>query len=76
MQASLDPFGGRYLSRAATLHVREGAFPLGEVVVIAFPDLTQAEAWYMSPTYAALKSVRRDIATTSLAFFEPKLAPA
>lgn len=72
MQATLEPFGGRYLSRPTSVEVQEGAFPAGEIVLIAFPDMAKAEAWYSSPAYEELLAVRQAVATTSLALFSPR----
>lgn len=75
MAACLAPFGGRYLAQRADLHIREGRFPAGKVVLIEFPDLANAEAWYRSSAYAPLLQVRRDTAETSLGFIVAGVAP-
>ncbi|MEU1819873.1 DUF1330 domain-containing protein [Streptomyces roseifaciens] len=59
IQATLDPFGGRFLVHGAEVHVVEGAWP-GNLVLIAFPDLAQARAWYASPAYQALIPLRTE----------------
>ncbi|MDQ3738177.1 MAG: DUF1330 domain-containing protein [Actinomycetota bacterium] len=57
IQATLDPFGGRFLVHGATVEVREGRWP-GTVVVIQFPDIAAARAWYDSPEYQAILPLR------------------
>jgi uncharacterized protein (DUF1330 family) len=57
IQATLDPFGGRFIVHGATVEVREGTWP-GTVVVIQFPDITDARAWYDSPAYQAILPLR------------------
>lgn len=76
MQATLDPFGGRYLAQRSQLAVAEGAFPAGQVVLIAFPELAFAKAWYLSDTYRPLLDLRGVVATTHLGFFEGLAAVA
>ncbi|GEA87020.1 DUF1330 domain-containing protein [Cellulomonas cellasea] len=57
IQATLDPHGGRFVVHGGTVEVQEGAWP-GTVVVIEFPDLPAARAWYGSEAYTALKPLR------------------
>ncbi|MEV7562061.1 DUF1330 domain-containing protein [Streptomyces sp. NPDC089795] len=59
MQSTLDPFGGRFLVHGKEIEVLEGPFP-GTVVMIGFPDLQQARAWYASPAYQAILPLRTD----------------
>ena len=48
IQATMDPFGGRFLVHGATVDVIEGSWP-GTVVILEFPDADAARAWYASP---------------------------
>ncbi|MFI9024458.1 DUF1330 domain-containing protein [Streptomyces sp. NPDC053560] len=57
IQGTMDPFGGRFLVHGTTVEVREGSWP-GHLVVIEFPDLEQAHAWYESPAYQELIPLR------------------
>ncbi|WP_144184406.1 DUF1330 domain-containing protein [Elioraea rosea] len=57
IDATLAPFGGRYLIHGAAPEVLEGAWP-SHLVVIAFPDIDAARAWYCSPAYRAIRSLR------------------
>jgi uncharacterized protein (DUF1330 family) len=57
IQATLDAFGGRFLVHGTTVEVVEGAWP-GTVVIIEFPDLTAARAWYASPAYQEILPLR------------------
>ena len=59
IQETLDPFGGRFLIHGADVIVKEGPFP-GTIVVIEFPDVEAAEAWYDSPAYQAILPLRTD----------------
>ena len=59
IQATLDPFGGRFVVHGATVEVREGPWP-GTIVVIAFPDIDAARGWYDSPAYQEILHLRTD----------------
>jgi len=58
IQGTLDPFGGRFLVHGPTVEVVEGPWP-GTIVVIEFPSVEQARAWYESPDYQAILPLRR-----------------
>ena len=59
IQATLDPYGGRFLVHGADVDVKEGPWP-GTVVIIEFPDVDAAQAWYHSPAYQAILPLRTD----------------
>ena len=57
IQATLDPFAGRFLVHGAEVEVREGTWP-GTVVIIEFPTPEAARAWYDSPAYQEILPMR------------------
>jgi uncharacterized protein (DUF1330 family) len=57
IQATLDPFAGRFLVHGAEVEVIEGSWP-GTLVVIEFPSLEAARAWYDSPAYRRILPLR------------------
>ncbi|MBU0726209.1 MAG: DUF1330 domain-containing protein [Alphaproteobacteria bacterium] len=57
IDATLAPFGGRFLVHGGDKTVLEGEWP-GDLVVIAFPDREAARAWYESPAYARILPLR------------------
>lgn len=58
IQETLDPYDGRFLVHGAPeREVREGQWP-GAVVVIGFPSMDRARAWYDSPAYRELIPLR------------------
>ncbi|MCX4690859.1 DUF1330 domain-containing protein [Streptomyces sp. NBC_01408] len=59
IQPTMEPFGGRFLVHGAEVEVLEGPFP-GTLVMVGFPDIEQARAWYASPAYQALVPLRAD----------------
>ena len=56
---TLPSFGGRFLSHGKTPEVLEGEWP-GHLVLIEFPDMEQARAWYHSPAYQAILPLRTE----------------
>ncbi|MFJ6794214.1 DUF1330 domain-containing protein [Streptomyces sp. NPDC091268] len=59
IQATMDPFEGRFLVHGREVEVKEGPWP-GTIVVIGFPDIVKARAWYDSPAYQAILPLRTD----------------
>lgn len=57
IDATLAPFGGRFLVHGGRRTVLEGEWE-EDLIVIAFPDRAQAEAWYHSPGYARILPLR------------------
>ena len=45
IDATLEPFGGRFIVHGASPEMLEGISP-GTMVVIQFPDSARAHAWY------------------------------
>ena len=56
---TLDLYGGRFVVRGGAFEVCEGAWRPARLVVIEFPSLERAHAWYASPEYAALQPIRK-----------------
>ncbi|MEE2033031.1 DUF1330 domain-containing protein [Rhodococcus chondri] len=59
IDATLAPYGGRFLVHGVDPEVKEGPFP-GHLIVIEFPDLGQARAWYDSPAYQEILPLRTE----------------
>lgn len=57
IDATLVPFGGRFLVHGAPATALEGAWS-GDLVIIEFPDRPSAEEWYRSPAYQAILPLR------------------
>ena len=57
IDATLEPFSGRFLVHGAIPQLMDGELP-GVVVVIEFPDLDRAHAWYASPEYQEILPLR------------------
>jgi uncharacterized protein (DUF1330 family) len=63
VETSFASFGGRYIVRSGSVVSQEGT-PSKRIVMIEFPSMAQALAWYDSPAYAQLKPIRHRYATS------------
>ena len=68
--ATIAAYGGRFLVRGGALEVLEGAWSPKRCVILEFPSLEQAKAWYNSPEYKPLLALRERSATTNLILVE------
>jgi len=57
--------GGRFLIRGGRSETLAGHWQPQRIVVIEFPSIEQAKAWYASPEYADLLQMRRRHARTN-----------
>jgi uncharacterized protein (DUF1330 family) len=57
IDATLEPFGGRFLVHGGKAEVLEGTWS-GNLIVIEFPDRTRARAWYESAAYQEILPLR------------------
>jgi uncharacterized protein (DUF1330 family) len=55
--ATFEPYGGRFLVHATPHETKEGSWP-GGVVVIGFPGIAEARAWWDSPVYQEIAPLR------------------
>jgi uncharacterized protein (DUF1330 family) len=57
-QATVDPYGGRYLVRGGRNVGIEGEPPKGRIVISVFDSFEKAQAWRHSPAYMKIVTVR------------------
>jgi len=62
----IGQYGGRFLVRGGAVEVREGAPGIARLVVIEFPDMDAARAFYDSPEYQAILPHRTANSTATL----------
>lgn len=63
---AIAAYGGRYLVRGGETTVLEGEWPPKRLVVLEFPSLELARAWWASPEYAEGKALRQSCSTTRM----------
>ena len=64
--AAIAKHGGRFLARGGEVAVLEGDWSPRRVVVIEFPSLEAAKAFYDSPEYQAARALRAGAATIDM----------
>ena len=62
---AVEAGGGRYLARGGATEVFEGDRVPHRTVILEFPDMEAARAWYDSPAYLEARSVREGAAVGS-----------
>ena len=67
---SLEPFGGRFLVRGGKAETLEGEWLPKRLVIVEFPSLEKAKAWWASAEYAEAKALRQATAKTKLIVVE------
>ena len=68
--ATVAEFGGRYLVRGGTIEEVEGKAPSPRMVVIEFPSVEDARAWYDSDIYQPLVKIRQAASKGALFFID------
>lgn len=68
--ASLEPFDGKFIVRGGTAEMLEGNWEPGRIVVVEFPSLEKAKAWWSSALYAPAKAIRQSASQTKMIVVE------
>jgi uncharacterized protein (DUF1330 family) len=63
-------FGGRFLVRGGKTHTMEGDWSPRRLVVVEFPSVEQATAWWSSAEYAEAKALRQATSASQLIIAE------
>ena len=67
---SISKYGGRFLARGGEVTTLEGGWTPGRLVILEFPSLARAHAWWASPEYAPAKALRQATSKGSLVVIE------
>ena len=67
---SSAPFGAKYLVRGGKVEGLEGDWLPRRFVVIEFPSVEQAKAWWNSQAYAGPKAIRQSCAKSNFIVVE------
>lgn len=69
IDATLAPYGGRFIVHGGKLTPAEGEWT-GDIVIIEFPDVAAAAAWYDSPAYQEILPLRTEHSSSIAALVE------
>ena len=67
---SLEAYGGRFLVRGGRVETLEGNWSPKRFVMVEFPSVEKAKAWWASDGYAEAKALRQATATTQMIVVE------
>ncbi len=67
---TVTAYGGRYVARGGKAEILEGGWVPRRLVVLEFPTVEQAKAWWSSPEYAEARAIRWRTARTSMVVVE------
>lgn len=70
VQATLDAYGGRFRVRGGKTELLEGDWNPPRLVVLEFPSMDDARAWWSSTEYAGPKALRQRSAVTQMILAE------
>ena len=67
---TIQAFGGRFLARGGKIDSLEGPWQPNRIVIVEFPSVERAKAWWSSPEYAPAKALRQQTSDGSLIVIE------
>jgi uncharacterized protein (DUF1330 family) len=67
---TLTAFGGRFIARGGQIEVLEGSWKPNRLVILEFPSVERARAWWNSPEYSEAKALRQATSTGTLLIVE------
>ena len=70
IDATLEPFGGRFIARGGRTEVLEGTLPAGRMVIVEFPSVERAKEWWHSPEYSEARAIRQATSDGTLVVIE------
>jgi uncharacterized protein (DUF1330 family) len=68
--ASIAAYNGKFIVRGGLTETLEGDWQPGRVVVLEFPTLAVAKAWWASDEYGVAKIIRQRTAETKMIVVE------
>jgi uncharacterized protein (DUF1330 family) len=67
---TLARFGGRFIARGGQVDVLEGDWQPNRLVILEFPSVEKARAWWSSPEYAEARALRQATSKGTLLILE------
>ncbi len=74
VEATLAPFGGRFIARVPGPHALEGGPAPSRAVILEFPSEEAAREWHASPPYQPVMRLRQSASSGTLLLL-PGYAP-
>jgi uncharacterized protein (DUF1330 family) len=68
--SSIAQFGGKYLARGGKSEALEGDYKPNRMVILEFPSVEKAKAWWSSTEYANAKSIRQSCSYADMIVLE------
>lgn len=68
--ASIEQYGGKYLARGGKAESLEGSYKPNRMVILQFPSVEKAKAWWASTEYGKAKSIRQSCSTADMIVLE------
>ena len=68
--AVIRKHGGEYIVRGGEWHIAEGNWKPGRIVILRFPGMKAARAFYDDPEYEPLKALRQRASNGDIVFVE------
>jgi len=67
---TITAYDGRFVARGGRTEVLEGEWPSRRLVIVEFPSVDRAKAWWSSPEYAEAKALRQATSEGTLVVIE------
>jgi uncharacterized protein (DUF1330 family) len=67
---SIAKYGGKYIVRGGKSEILEGDWQPSRLVILEFPDIERAKAWWASPEYSEARAVRQGCADAEMLVIE------
>lgn len=67
---TIAKFGGRFIVRGGQVEPLEGTWRPNRLVILEFPSVEQARAWWRSPEYAEARALRQATSDGTLLILE------
>ena len=68
--ATIEKYGGRYMARGGKVETLEGSWSPKRFVLLEFPSIDRARAWYDSVEYAEPKALRQSCTRSKIIVVE------
>ena len=68
--ATIEKYGGRFIARGGRTEILEGEWRPSRLVIVEFPSVEQARAWWNSTEYAEARAIRQATSEGTLLILE------